>query len=105
MSVDSFHLQVKHVHFTASKKETGEEKHQDSTEEKVSLLEYQTVKGLTISHRGQFEDGVQGTLQVGQIICASKNKKHETLCVVVIISRVFLSCLGYMDICKAHAVL
>lgn len=75
MSVDSFHLQVKHVDFTASKRETGEEKHQDPTQESVSLLELQTVKALTISHRGQFEDGVQGTLQVGQIICARKKPK------------------------------
>lgn len=29
-------------------------------------------RDVTISHRGQLEDGVQGTLQVGQVICEER---------------------------------
>lgn len=72
MSVYSLHLQVKHVHFatwTPRKRERQRVivRRPDGSAADVPM-------SFTISHRCEFEDGVQGTLQVRQVAWKQRHK-------------------------------
>lgn len=65
-----------------------EEKQEENTSYSTKGLADTWTVCLTIRHRGQFENSVQGALQVRQVICAKKNNSlsyflHVGVCEVI----------------------